>query len=254
LSTGQHAAIYARAEAHFTSAILLKPYPAPPTNTLAAQLAPLLLIEDGGAVSLETFRDVPVVFFNERRIRLHGRTHDQVSYAWQAGSRGAHAEGLAGWQGIRITLSRTGQPAVWEVLRDSSGADVVYVSQNVEAAALREFGPALAERRFAVERAVTEAPNVVVARVIDDGPVPMGPIVHLSANTGDVSTLICRCMPSQTKRLAGQLGYELRPAEAKHGDVRADADPDLPAFLVDSLEDANDAGPELRHLRLPRAF
>ena len=55
------------------------------------------------------------------------------------------------------------------------------------------------------------APNAIVARVIDDGPVPMGPIVHLSAGSHNVSTLICRCMPTQAKSLLETKTYELRP-------------------------------------------
>jgi hypothetical protein len=44
----------------------------------------------------------------------------------------------------------------------------------------------------------------------------MGPIVHLNAGSQNVSTLICRCMPTQTKNLLATENYELRPlAESK---------------------------------------
>jgi hypothetical protein len=58
---------------------------------------------------------------------------------------------------------------------------------------------------------VEAAPDVIVARVIDDGPIPMGPIVYLSAETRQVSTLICRCMPAQARRLLVTGTYNLRP-------------------------------------------
>ena len=77
-------------------------------------------------------------------------------------------------QGIRITLNSAGQPAIWEVLADGSGAELIFVSQSLEAAALAEFGKPLPGRRYAIERSVEEAPSVVVARVIDDGPMAHG--------------------------------------------------------------------------------
>jgi hypothetical protein len=117
-------------------------------------------------------------------------------------------------QGIRITLNSAGQPMVWEVLADSSGADLIFVAQSLEAAALAEFGKALPARCYAIERSVEEAPNVVVARVIDDGPVAMGPFVYLSADTRVVSALICRCMPAQARKLLATGIYDLVPFQS----------------------------------------
>ena len=42
----------------------------------------------------------------------------------------------------------------------------------------------------------------------------MGPIVYLSENTRDVSTLICRCMAAQAKELAGTSIHELLPFQS----------------------------------------
>jgi hypothetical protein len=117
-------------------------------------------------------------------------------------------------QGIRITLDSAGLPVIWEVLADRSGAELICVSQNLEAAAVAEYGKPLSGRRYTIERSREEAPNVIVARVIDDGPVAMGPIVYLSAGTRAVSTLICRCMPAQAKRLLGTSVYDLLPFES----------------------------------------
>jgi hypothetical protein len=117
-------------------------------------------------------------------------------------------------QGVRLTLNSVGRPAIWEVLEDSSGAGLVFVSQSLEAAAAARFGKALPGRRFAIERSTQAAPKVVVARVIDDGPVGMGPIVYLSAGTRTVSTLICRCMPAQVKTLRTTAAYDLLPLPA----------------------------------------
>jgi hypothetical protein len=158
-------------------------------------------------------------------------------------------------QGIRITLNSTGQPVIWEVLADSSGVELVFVSQNLEAAAVVEFGKPLPGRRYAIERTVAEALNVVVARVIDDGPVAMGPIVYLSARTRAVSTLICRCMPAQAKRLLGTSAYDLLPLQATPAQplltqARARAR-DRTAFWPD---DAPSDSRLEQCLRLPSAF
>lgn len=132
-------------------------------------------------------------------------------------SRGGGVDVPLRLQGIRMTLNSAGQPVVWEVLDDSSGAELIFVSQGLESAAAAEFGKALPGRRYSSERSLAEAPKVVVARIIDDGPVPMGPIIYLTAGTHDVSTLICRCMPSQAKRLRATRMYELAPLDSVSG-------------------------------------
>lgn len=175
-------------------------------------MAPLLLRErlesSGGADPV----GMPSLHFSEGRATLQGRCYTQWTYRWRLDLAPDGTVRPSPWQGIRITLNAAGAPVIWEVLRDSSGASLVFVARSLETAAQRDFGAPLPGRRYAIERAVAEAPEVVVARVIEDGPVPMGPIVHLRATTGDVSTLICRCMPPQVKELAGQGDYELLPA------------------------------------------
>ena len=42
----------------------------------------------------------------------------------------------------------------------------------------------------------------------------MGPIVYLSEGTRDVSTLICRCMAAQVKKLVATLTFDLTPLNA----------------------------------------
>lgn len=120
-------------------------------------------------------------------------------------------------QGVRLTLNARGEPVIWEVLRDNSGAHLVFAAQSLETAARKAFGPPLPGRRFAVENDIAESPRVVVARVIDDGPVPMGPVVHLRAGTENVATLICRCMTVQTRQVVTNELYELRPLSALRG-------------------------------------
>jgi hypothetical protein len=85
---------------------------------------------------------------------------------------------------------------------------LLFVSEPTEAAARARFKSVLPPRLFAVERGFAEAPAAVVARVLEEGPVPMGPVVYTGA-AGDVGTVICRCMPAQAQRLSGQRAYDL---------------------------------------------
>ncbi|MGO8930366.1 MAG: hypothetical protein ACLQU3_26150 [Limisphaerales bacterium] len=226
-----YADIYQRATNEFAEACFFKPAEAK-TNDLAFMLAPLILQEVNGAPEPLSRQDWfgtlslsngllaldcprPAIYWQADTVRLKGKEHARFAYVWcySPGASG-HGESALALQGIRITLSSAGQPVVWEALADSSGAELIFVSQSLEAAALAEFGKALPARRYAIERSVEEAPNVVVARVIDDGPVAMGPFVYLSAGTQAVSTLICRCMPAQAKKLRATSAYDLLPFQA----------------------------------------
>ncbi len=233
----------------------------------------------------------PAVYWHADTVQLNGKVHLRLAYLWcyalapgtlyrgkYLGCAGADTSGFARMtstrqpvdalsgrpavlpaglplQGIRITLNSAGQPAIWEVLADTSGVDLIFVSQNLEAAAVAEFGKPLPGRRYAIERRVDQAPKVIVARVIDDGPVAMGPILYLSAGTRAVSTIICRCMPAQAKRLVGTSTYDLWPFQPTPGrplltQVRALAR-ERTAFWPGDAPSEN----RLEHcLRLPSAF
>jgi len=220
--------IYARATNRFETVELFKPKESD-EQSLAFTLAPLLLQEvargtgrsdgdqfgalepAGEGVRIESSK--PTVYFKPDTAVLNGKTHATMTYVWfYAAGRGHTTPWRASAQGIRITLDSSGRPAVWEILSARSRTDIVFVSQSVEAAALAQYGGALPGRRYAVERSLADSPRVVVARVIDDGPVPMGPIVYLRSPSHMVSTLICRCMPAQASRVAKSAYYELADA------------------------------------------
>jgi hypothetical protein len=236
-----HAEIYQRATNEFAEADFFKPAE-PKTDDLPSSLAPLILQEvkggkeplsrpdrfgtlsvSNGVLVLDRAR--PAIYWQADSVQLNGRAHTRLSYLWcyapaPVEQKGAftgrpevHPTALP-WQGIRVTLNSAGQPVIWEVLADSSGAELIYVSRSLEAAAVAEFGKPLPGRRYTIERRPEEAPQVIVARIIDDGPVAMGPIVYLSANTREVNTVICRCMPAQAKRLLGTRVYDLLPFQA----------------------------------------
>ncbi len=219
---------YDRQTNRFAQAWLFKPHE-PKAPDLSYTLAPLILQEVSGTSEssrsrfgeLEVSNGVPavqyarpVVYVKPDAVELNGRTHARFTYLWfYAASLSGSAIGQPPVQGVRITLDESGRPAIWEVLAEPTGARLIFVAHSVEAPALKEHGSVLRGRRHAVERAPEDLPNVFVARVIEDGPVPMGPILYLRARTSSVSTLICRCMPAQAEQVVGSSTYDLLSAE-----------------------------------------
>lgn len=213
LTTTQTASLRERAEVHFDRAFYLKPTVANDATAQARQLAPLLIIEAPGTNTplpdLPATTTRPQIFFQAGRTTWKGKQFEQITYWWTYPERSRRSRGGLPAQGVRITLNSAGRPVIWEVLADTSGAQVIFAAQSLEAQAVREFGASLEGRRFAVERSLTDTPNTGVARVIEDGPVTMGPIIYLRAGTRAVTTVICRCMKAQARELAGQQEYEL---------------------------------------------
>jgi hypothetical protein len=201
----------------------------PGTNsTPAADLAPLIIQEiktgakatvgqvgqfgtlndSNGPATLDLAR--PAVYWEVDSVQINGKPHTQFTYQWcYSLKEQPDRRGSLSWQGVRITLDTQGRPAAWEVLADTSGARLIFVSESLEAAAVAEFGKPLAGRRYVVERGVDDVPGAIVPRLVDDGPIAMGPIVYLCAETHNVSTLICRCMPAQVKHLEATHGFDL---------------------------------------------
>ena len=222
----QYSEIYQRETNEFACAAYFKPAETrTSTNELSFTLAPLILQQVSvaqeppsppdrfGAVSISNGTPVldlsrPAIYWESDTVQVSGGPHARFFYLW-CYSPGPQA--ALPLQGIRLTLNSDGQPVIWEVLAEGSGAKVIFISQKLEAAALAEFGKPLPGRRYVIERRVDTSPAVIVARVIDDGPIPMGPIVYLSAGTRQVSTLICRCMPAQARKLLTTRTYDLLP-------------------------------------------
>lgn len=114
-----------------------------------------------------------------------------------------------GWVGVRITVGSDGFGVVWEVLDARAPEVVLYVSRSAESLAERQFGVALPGRRFAIERSVTEAPEVVVVRALEDGPAPMGPYVYVD-DADRIISVLCRCSPAQVEAFALEGTYTAR--------------------------------------------
>lgn len=171
-----------------------------------------------------------VVYAGTSQVSIDGAVHDQVLHLWVYPD---DSGGGVTWRGIRTTLGADGFPLVWEVLSQGSRERCLYVSASLERAASASFGDVVPGRRHAVERSVESAPRTVVVRVIEDGPIPLGPYVYVSAEGKEVITLHCRCSPSQVDEFAISDYYELVPVESLDDDMLAwMPDPvDLSRFL-----------------------
>ncbi len=222
--------ITARTQASFERAIFYKPREDSMTG-LEMTFAPLLVQEVavgdapgapgfGAAVAIDQSRaridsEKPTLYATTVTTAIDGVDREQVVYVWRypaptGGERCISCEG----RGVRITLGQDGLPLVWEALSTDTRTRVLFIAESLEQAARREFGEPLPGRRFSIERAADEAPDVVVARIIDDGPVPMGPYVYLNAPPSRaVTTVLCRCSPSQVEAFIETRYYDLRPLE-----------------------------------------
>lgn len=168
----------------------------------------------GADDTLVVNQEQPTVYTTRGQTRIGEQTYDQVVYVWWYAEFDSPVTALRPVPtGVCITLGQDGFPATWEVLGNASQPRVLFVSASLEQAALRAFGSPLEHRRFAVERSVAETSDVVVARILNDGPVAMGPFVYLDWATASVVGIVCRCMPSQVANLPLSSSYDLQPLE-----------------------------------------
>lgn len=214
------ASFYASVHGRFESGHYYKPSPhAPvPGDSGAFILAPLLVVrasehggepefalpgEDGALRPSE-----PAMLVSAGSEHLNGVEHLQATYTWwmRPGSSGVFRR-----QAVRITLDGDGLPRLWEVEEDPTGYRVLYASQAWEDRARRQHGEPAAGRLHAIEAAWEDAPGTVVARIMTDSPVPIGPWIYQERD-GRVATVLCRCMPSQIGSLRDGVLYRIVPA------------------------------------------
>jgi hypothetical protein len=262
------AQIYDRATNEFACANFIKPAE-PPNPDASFRLAPLIIqetlaadpVKDGfGALSMSNGivvldRSSPTVYVHADQVEIREKPHLRFTYLWcYSADNPARDNQTLGIQGVRITADSAGSPVIWEVLADESGLDLVFAAESLEAAAKNQWGKAQSGRRFALEAARRKAPRTVVARVIADGPVPMGPIVYLQRNSRNVSTLVCRCMPAQAKSLLTSSVYHLKPIQAENSDLLLQMLRDRLKLRAAFWPGAKDVPGIEKKLRLPKNF
>ncbi len=218
----RHRQIYALGDLHLPDALYYKP--AGSVADLDAYSAPMILqevqpagrigrvcLDHNGRPTVEA--GTPIVYYRRSRCTLDGCEYEQLIFLWfyaqplePAGSSSLPV------QGVRITLDSEGLPFIWETMATDQPTRVVFASRRLETSAKQQYGPPLPGRRHSLETAVASEPGAIVARVLEDGPVPMGPIVHLLRD-GTIGTLSCRCMPSQVDNFVETLPYDLAPIQ-----------------------------------------
>lgn len=218
-----HEALRARTARVFNRAIYFKPR----ETTAAPRLSMLpLIVEETGDDSrvadetmprqngpcLQAGATKPTIFTASSAAIVRGRRLEQISYVWCVVSPGG-GDVRPAWCGTRMTLGGDGYPIAWELLAEPPGEAILFVSQSLETACAKELGRPLHGRKFFCEQSEAAQPHVVVARILEDGPEPMGPFVYLDAH-GSITTLLCRCMPSQFREAARTLYYDLCPLAA----------------------------------------
>jgi hypothetical protein len=219
------AGAHERAHAVFQNAAYLKPAHQEAGQSRADVYAPLVAIELAGqattlpsnlrfgAVELSGKNgsqstvdpERPTIYVIESVALIGDRSLEQITYAWLYPSREASTPT---WRAVRLTLDESGFAVATEVLGSGLSQRPIFVSNSLEQRAARQHGPPLPGRRYSIEPDMQALPTVVVPRVLDDGPQPMGPWVYIGAD-GEVSGVLCRCMPSQVEAFAETKTYSL---------------------------------------------
>jgi hypothetical protein len=198
------------------------------------------------------------VYADEMNAELHGVRYRQWVYRW---TRPGDGEAPARWYWLRVTLDSLGMPIIWETLDPDCARVEIYASYALEERALEQFGPPREGRTFGLERAERDGrggASVALVRLLDVGPVPMGPMVYVGSS-GEISTIACRCMASQVKEVLGSAAYALAPGHEVPGVAVAPAEDTafLPEDVFDKCPPARPLpDPQFleRALRLPAGF
>lgn len=183
--------------------------------------------------------DQPTVYHWQQDVDLGGTTRRQATFLWFYAA--SDASEFPNWRGFRTISDQRGFAMVWEVLCSEAPLRVLYVSEPTEKSAQQQHGPPLPQRRYAVEPCVWTQGDLVVARVVGDGPQPMGPFVYLDYPDRHLSTLICRCEPSQVGEFPASHLYQLIDLK--------DADPAIRRMIIRTA--MADSKTSIGVLRLP---
>ena len=191
------------------------------------------------AGQVKVHSDQPTVYHKAQPIKVGEASLEQSTFLWFYPS--SQTGGETSWRGFRMVLDQRGFAIVWELLSSEAPLRILYVSKPIENAARRQYGNPLPERRYVVEPSVETHADLVVARIVGDGPQPMGPFLYLDFPARRVSTLICRCEPSQVASFPASHLYRMVDVQQADPSIRR---------IVDQAGN-HDSGGSLGALRLP---
>ncbi len=181
-----------------------------PIDATGSRQPPVLFgsvsVDRSGTAVIDT--DCQTVYLMLSKVSIGGVRVEQQTYLWFYPPRWK-GQALR-CRGLRMTIGSRDYPIIWEILSNEMLLREVYVSKPLEQASREQYGPPLPGRSFSIEAAFEEHPDVVVPRIVGDGPQPMGPFVYLDAAQLAVSTLICRCEPSQVAEFPMSSHYQLQ--------------------------------------------
>lgn len=251
---------YREAATFFDRAVFLKPAESSAPQPIHA-LAPLIVRQRSPQMPPESLRFdrtpeeianrpqrsiTPIVYYAQDSIQLAGTSHERFIYVWLWAAN-PFGESEMRFCGVRMTLDSRGFPMIYETFEHPRPLLSLFVSRSLEAAAARKFGLPLPHRRHAIETSVAAYPNIIVKRVIDEGPLPMGPYIYLDLDL-QITTLLCRCSPSQVGDFSENNYYELRTLS----DLQAlNGGPVYPAAIQPLHQDVSDHAWLEKVLRLP---
>lgn len=230
VATIDRASIYDRALESFAEALFYKPLDDSAPERIV-QLAPLIVQEvptsqpvPDGVRLLPV--EKPVVHYRESHRRVAGRERAILEFHWRCGSKAGD-----GRRSLLMVFGKDGFPVIQAVRDGAAGPVKLFASKSLEDAALAAHGRPLDGNRFAVEGPRRGDDDPIVVRILDDGPMPMGPFVYLTGEDATVTTLLCRCMASQVSTFTESNYYELRPIPTP----RPDEVPDLVPVLIETV-------------------
>lgn len=226
------ASYYKRTEAVFDVALLIKPRE-PSMPGFEVHLAPLLVYELSdsdkpgpfaplGALYIDSNGTpavdlaLPTVYLEEGEVPIGNRSYPSMTFRWYH-HRDPGQTNMIEEVGLRIIHDDDGYALLMEVAQSihqdalNHAVRLFFAAESVELEAREKIGPPAPGRRYALESSLEDAPYAIVAKVIGDGPVPMGPFVYLSNHPQRVTTLLCRCSASQMNEVADTLEYDLAP-------------------------------------------
>ncbi len=158
----------------------------------------------------------PAVYSFTDMVELGGSLYPRAAHLWFYESSPSATIALSC---VEVVSNEDAEPVLWHVF-DSlrSDKDAVYVAKSVEQEAEREHGARLDGAALSVELPNNSSP-VIVPRLLDDGPEPMGPMVYVAAEPHHVAAVACRCMGSQVEEILDARFYRQIKLTGADGDA-----------------------------------